>query len=58
MVEKLVMSYIDKLQNKAQLNGGFPDTEAMHIALFGQVAFQYEQNCNEIYKEISKQHIE
>ena len=49
MTENLVMTYVGKLNETAKVNGGFPDTEAMRIALFGQVAFQYEQNCNEIY---------
>ena len=35
MIEKLIMGYVDKLKSKALSNGGFPDTEAMRIALYG-----------------------
>jgi len=53
MVKELVNEYVDRLEAKAQLNGGFPDTQAMRIALFGQVAFQYEQRCQSNYKSAS-----
>ena len=52
MVKKLVETYISTLKEKAKSNGGFPDTDSMKIALFGQVAFRYEQECQSIYKKI------
>ena len=55
MVKEIVNEYVDRLEAKAQLNGGFPDTQAMRIALFGQVAFQYEQRCQSNYKSVSDQ---
>ena len=42
MVEKLLKSYIQKLQDNEILNGGYPDTDSMKIAIFGQIAFKYE----------------
>jgi hypothetical protein len=42
MMKQLVDDYIKKLSEKEKLNKGFPDTEAMRVALFGQVAFKYE----------------
>jgi len=50
MEEELVESYLNFLTDKEKLNGGFPDTEVMKTALNGQVAFQYEQKCTDIYK--------
>jgi len=35
MMEETVDEYVDKLLAKEQNNGGFPDTEAMRVALFG-----------------------
>ena len=49
---------MDNLKEKELLNGGFPDTDSMRIALFGQVAFRYEQECQEIYKKIKDKIIE
>mmetsp|Transcript_14248 Transcript_14248/g.24243 ORF Transcript_14248/g.24243 Transcript_14248/m.24243 type:complete len:87 (-) Transcript_14248:63-323(-) len=54
MVERLVGDYINSLVGKEQTNGGFPDTNAMRVALFGQIAFKYEQRCQEIYKSTSE----
>ena len=45
MVKDLVKKYVDGLKKLEQMNGGFPDTEAMRTALFGQIAFKYEQKC-------------
>ena len=53
MVKELVDQYVKSLKKLAAMNGGFPDTEAMRTALFGQVAFKYEQKCQKIYKLIS-----
>ena len=53
MIEDLVNDYVDNLISKEKTNGGFPDTEAMRVALFGQVAFKFEQRCQEIYKKAS-----
>jgi len=53
MVRELVDQYVKSLKKLAAMNGGFPDTEAMRTALFGQVAFKYEQKCQKIYKLIS-----
>ena len=58
MIETLVDDYMDNLKEKELLNGGFPDTDSMRIALFGQVAFRYEQECQEIYKKIKDKIIE
>ena len=44
-MKKLVSEFIDKLKKIETKNGGFPDTEAMRTALFGQIAFRYEQEC-------------
>ena len=52
MMAKLVDDYLTDLKEKELMNGGFPDTDSMRIALFGQVAFRYEQKCQEIYKQI------
>lgn len=52
MITDLVDSYLADLKEKELMNGGFPDTDSMRIALFGQVAFRYEQKCQEIYKKI------
>jgi hypothetical protein len=52
MLEKLVEDYMSNLIEKEKTNGGFPDTESMRIALFGQIAFRYEQECQDIYKKI------
>ena len=43
MMLQLIEDYIEKLSENEKKNGGFPDTEAMRVALFGQVAFRYEQ---------------
>ena len=40
------------------MNGGFPDTESMKVALFGQIAFMYEQECQGIYKTTSTKYID
>lgn len=50
LVKKLVNEFIINLEVKENLNGGFPDTDSMRIALFGQLAFQYEQDCQTNYK--------
>lgn len=55
MMEGLVNEYVDTLITVSADNGGFPDTEAMRIALFGQVAFRYEQDCQKGYKDISEE---
>lgn len=55
MAERIVGEFITKLQNKERFNGRFPDTESMRTALFGQVAFKYEQECQAIYKKVSDQ---
>ena len=52
MIKKLVDDYVAELVKKEKTNGGFPDTDSMRVALFGQVAFKYEQECQEIYKVI------
>lgn len=53
LVNKLVKDYVATLRKLAKSNEGFPDTEAMRVALFGQVAFKYEQKCQRIYSKIS-----
>ena len=55
--KKIVNKYVGDLKKKADQNGGFPDTESMKTALFGQVAFLYEQQCQDIYKNTSKEFI-
>jgi hypothetical protein len=35
LVNKLVNEFITNLELKEKLNGGFPDTDSMRIALFG-----------------------
>ena len=57
-MQHIVEDYLIDLKEKEDLNGGFPDTESMRIALFGQVAFKYEQECQEIYKTIKTKIIE
>ena len=53
----MVSDYIANLKKKEKMNGGFPDTESMKVALFGQIAFMYEQKCQDIYKTISTKYI-
>lgn len=55
MAERIVNEFITKLKEKEQKNGRFPDTQSMRTALFGQVAFKYEQECQAIYKSVSDQ---
>ena len=43
MLDKLLIKFTGMLKDKAKHNKGFPDTEAMRTALFGQLAFRYEQ---------------
>lgn len=54
MMNRIVDDFVAVLEQKAKLNGGFPDTESMRTALFGQVAFKYEQGCQAIYKATSE----
>ena len=42
MMHEVVDDYMKTLSQNEALNGGYPDTEAMQVALFGQVAFIYE----------------
>jgi hypothetical protein len=42
LIKNLVKNFMKNLYEKEKLNGGFPDTESMRIALFGQLAFKYE----------------
>jgi hypothetical protein len=42
LVKTLDEEFMNNLIEKEKLNGGFPDTESMRIALFGQLAFKYE----------------
>jgi len=42
MLKELLKKFTDMLIEKEQSNGGFPDTQAMRTALFGQLAFRYE----------------
>ena len=39
LIDVLVDKFMENLEIKDKLNGGFPDTESMKIALFGQLAF-------------------
>ena len=50
LIDDLVDDFTTNLHTKEKTNGGFPDTESMKIALFGQLAFSYEQDCQDIYK--------
>lgn len=52
-IDELVDRYVTNLHQKARMNGGFPNTKAMKNALFGQVAFRYEQNCEKLYRKIA-----
>jgi len=52
MYKNLVDEYFGVLKEKEGKNDGFPDTDEMKIAIFGQIAFKYEQECQHIYKII------
>lgn len=58
MLKDLLADFKATLLEKEKKNGGFPDTEAMRTALFGQLAFQYEQKIQDIYKDLSDSMIE
>ena len=53
MVETMIKDYLNMLMDQEKKNGGFPDTDAMRVALFGQIAFKYEQRCQKIYQSTS-----
>jgi len=53
-MDKLMKHYLKNLKEKEKLNGGFPDTDAMKIALFGQVAFKFEQSCQDVYNRVQE----
>ena len=55
LIDNLVDDFTENLKRKETTNGGFPDTESMKIALFGQLAFTYEQDCQDIYKRTQTQ---
>ena len=52
MINKIVDDFLKNLEEKEKTNEGFPNTESMKIALFGQLAFKYEQDCQDIYKTV------
>ena len=54
MLKDLLKNFTGMLIKKEEKNHGFPDTQAMRTALFGQVAFRYEQEIQKIYNEVSK----
>lgn len=55
MLKETLKNFTTMLQERENSNKGFPDTPAMRTALFGQLAFRYEQGIQDVYKKVSEE---
>ena len=58
MLGETLANFTTMLRDKEASNTGFPDTPAMRTALFGQLAFRYEQGIQAVYKRVSEEIID